>query len=76
MITMRIHAARVSILAALAAGGVSPIAHGQVDACDPVTGVLDPCLQQSYDAAKGDPPPAAEPGPGRKHGPGHDKDAG
>jgi hypothetical protein len=57
---MNTSAARASILAILFFGGVAPVVHGQSDACDPNTGTLDACFQQSYDAGKGPPLPAAE----------------
>jgi hypothetical protein len=57
---MRTHVARQNLLAAVVLGSVSPIVHGQVDACDPMKGTLAGCFQQSYDAAKGNAPPPAE----------------
>ena len=57
---MRTHVARRNLFATLVFGVVSPLVHGQVDACDPITGTLATCFQQSYDAAKGAPPPPAE----------------
>jgi hypothetical protein len=57
---MRTHAVRTQILATLILASVSPIVLGQVDACDPIKGTLASCFQQSYDAAKGAPPPAAQ----------------
>lgn len=57
---MRTAFARTNILAALVLGCISPIVHGQVDACDPITGTLAGCFQQSYDAAKGVSAPPAQ----------------
>jgi hypothetical protein len=55
---MRTHVVGLNIFAALVLGGVSPIVHGE-DGCDPMTGTLAACYQQSYDAANGPPPQAA-----------------
>jgi hypothetical protein len=56
---MSTHIVRLNIFAALVLGGVSPLVHGQVAGCDPTTGTLALCFQQSYDASKGVPPPLA-----------------
>ena len=49
---MRTHVAPLCLWTAFVLAGVSRIAHGQQDACDPITGTLKRCFQQSYDAAK------------------------
>lgn len=58
---MKTPVVRSSIVAAVVLGSISSIVRGQEDGCDPTTGTLARCFQQSYDAAKGvAPAPAAD----------------